>query len=231
MISILRNLPKNPKKGKKLKKPISIVLIFCFIFYLFGCSSNGLVNLENPPAGASVKINLIDGTSKTGVLLKKKDQIIKYIDTQTGIPEDLDLSGINNIEYSKTEFDLSGKTISENEISTATGMGKTLGYGFGGLLIGGLIGFGAGALFSSTTDEGTALIYPIIGFGVAGAVFLGIKGSELDREDAIDEIRKDRYSVTQRELNEELERQKKELEKQKKDLEKLKEKQNPESDE
>jgi hypothetical protein len=212
-----------------VQKTVSVILIFSFLLYLFGCSSKGLVDLEDPPAGASVKINLVDGTSRTGVLLQKDGKIIKYVDTQTNKPEDLDLSGINTIEYTETEYDFTGQPISESDIGAAKGMGKTLGYGFGGLLIGGLIGFGAGAVFSSATDEGTALIYPIIGFGVAGAILLGLKGSELDREDAIDDIRKDRYTETQREMEKDLEIQKKELEQQKKDLEKLKENKKSES--
>ena len=212
-----------------MRKTVSVILIFSFVLYLFGCSSKGLVDLEDPPAGASVKINLTNGSSKTGVLLQKAGEVIKYVDTQSGKPENLQLSAIRTIEYTETEYDLTGKPISENEISDEKGMGKTIGYGFGGLLIGGLVGFGAGAVFSSATDEGTALIYPIVGFGVAGAIVLGLKGSEMDREDAIDDIREERYKVIQREMEQELKKQKKELEQQKKDLKDLKEKKQSES--
>jgi len=207
-----------------VKKPISIILIFSFVFYLFGCSSNGLVDLEEPESGASVRIKLVDGTTKHGLILKKEGQILKYVDSETNEPEDLEISRINKIEYSDVVYDFSGKTISENDISDAKGSGKTIGYSAGGFLIGGLIGFGIGAIASSATDEGVALVYPIVGFGIAGGILLGFKGSDLDRQDAINDIRVERYKVTQKELQKELDKQKKEIEKKKKELKKLKEK-------
>ena len=54
-----------------------------------------------------------------------------------------------------------------------------------------------------------------------------MKGSDVDRKDAIDEIRKERYEVTQKELNDQIKEQKKELEKEKKDLDDLKGKKKP----
>jgi hypothetical protein len=197
------------------------------MFYIIGCSSNGFVNLEEPPIGESVKINLVDGSVKEGVILKKSDTTLKYVDTKTNKPEDLEMSQINTIEYISTVYDLSGKPISESEISNTKGSGKTWGYGIGGFLAGGLIGFGAGALFSSAADQSIALIYPIVGFGAAGAIFLGMKGSDIDRTDAIDEIRKKRYEVTQKEINDQIMDQEKELEKQKKDIDELKGKKKP----
>ena len=137
------------------------------------------------------------------------------------------MSRINKIEYIRTVYDLTGKSISESEISNTKGSGKTWGYSIGGFLAGGLIGFGAGALFSSVADQSVALIYPIVVVGAASAIFLGMKGSDVDRKDAIDDIRKNRYEVTQKELNDQIKEQKKELEKQKKDLDDLKGKKKP----
>ena len=210
-----------------MKKIISVILVLCFMFYIIGCSSNGFVDLEEPPVGESVKINLVDGSVREGVILKKSDTTLKYVDTETNKPEDLEMSRINTIEYISTVYDLTGKSISESEISKTKGSGKTWGYSIGGFLAGGLIGFGAGALFSSAADQSIALIYPIIVVGAASAIFMGMKGSDVDRKDAIDEIRKNRYEVTQKELNDQIKEQKKELEKQKKDLDDLKGKKKP----
>ncbi len=207
-----------------MRKIISVILILCFTVYMFGCSSSRFVDLEDPPAGESVRINLIDGTAKEGVILKKSDKILKYVDTETSKPEDLDISRINTIEKVSTVYDLTAKPISESDISQVKGSGKTWGYGIGGFLAGGLIGFGAGALFSAAADQEVALIYPILGFGAAGAIFLGMKGSVVDRSEAIDEIRKQRYEITQKKLDEEIKEQEKELQKEKQDLEKMKEK-------
>jgi len=210
-----------------VKKIISVILVLCFMFYIIGCSSNGFVDLDEPPVGESVKINLVDGSVREGVILKKSDTTLKYVDTETNKPEDLEMSRINTIEYISTVYDLTGKSISESEISNTKGSGKTWGYSIGGFLAGGLIGFGAGALFSSAADQSVALIYPIVVVGAASAIFMGMKGSDVDRKDAIDEIRKNRYEVTQKELNDQIKEQKKELEKQKKDLDDLKGKKKP----
>jgi hypothetical protein len=205
-----------------VKKTISIVLILCFVFYTVGCSSSKFVDIEEPPAGESVKINLIDGSSKQGVLLQKSGANLKYIDTETSKPEDLEMTRIKSIERISTVYDLTGKPISENDISNAKGSGKTWGYGVGGFLAGGLIGFGAGALYSGISDQSIALIYPIVGFGIAGAVFLGMRGSDQARDDAIDDIRKTRYEATQKELQSDLKEQEQELKKQQEEIKDLK---------
>ena len=93
-----------------MKKIISVILVLFFMFYIIGCSSNGFVNLEEPPIGESVKINLVDGSVKEGVILKKSDTTLKYVDTKTNKPEDLEMSQINTIEYISTVYDLSGNT-------------------------------------------------------------------------------------------------------------------------
>ena len=207
-----------------MRKITSLMLILCFVFYIFSCSSSRFVDMEEPPAGESVKINLVNGTFKQGVILKKDGTTLKYVDSETAKPEDLEISAVQSIERISAVLDLTGKPISESEISAAKGSGKTWGYGIGGFLAGGLIGFGAGALYSAVSDQSIALIYPIVGFGAAGAIFLGIKGSDAEREKAIDNIRKKRYEVTQKELDEQLKKQQEELEKQKKDLDEIKSK-------
>jgi hypothetical protein len=209
-----------------VKKSISIILILCFTFYIFGCSSSKFVDLEQPPAGESVQINLIDGSSKQGVLLKKTGKVIQYIDTETSKPEDLEVTNIQSIERVAVVYDLTGKPISETDIHNVKSSGKTWGYGVGGFLAGGLIGFGAGALYSAASDQSIALIYPIVGFGIAGAVFLGMKGSDQAREDAIDNIRKTRYEATQKQMQKELKEQEEELKKQQQELKEIKRKKN-----
>lgn len=205
-----------------MRKIVSVILIFCFTTYIVGCGGqSGLVDLSDEPAGASVDIKLVDGTEDHGVLLKKEADIIKYISTETKKPEDLELSRISSIQYSNNVYDLNGEVITESVISDAKGSGKKIGYGVGGFLAGGLVGFGAGALFTSLTDKSIPLIYPIIGVGIAGAIFLGMKGSDLDRETAIDGIRMKRYEESRKELD----AKERELEQQKQDLKELQEQQ------
>jgi hypothetical protein len=116
-------------------------------------------------------------------------------------------------------YDLEGNVITDEKISDAKGMSKTLAYGFGGLVLGAAVGFGVGALMQS---EDVAIGYPMAAFGIAGAIYFGIMGSNSDREDAIDDIRAERYEVSQAELKKRLEAEKKRLEEQKEKQEQLK---------
>jgi hypothetical protein len=205
-----------------VKKTISLIVITSLLLSLFSCSSSKFVDLDAPKSGESVKINLIDGSSRQGVLLKRSGEVLTYMDSETAQPEDLQVSGINTIERLNVVLDLAGQQISEQNISNVQGSGKMWGYGAAGALAGALIGFGAGALYSSVSDQSVALIYPMIGFGIAGAVFLGMKGSQSDRMDAIEVIRKERYIKTQKELEDKIKQQEQELQKEKQQLKDLK---------
>lgn len=200
-----------------MKKIISGVLLICFFNLIIGCSSS--IRVDEPPIGESVVINLNDGSKKEGVILKKEENILKYIDTQTHRPEDLDINKIKSIGYANKVYDLEGNVITDQQISDAKGMGKTLAYGFGGLVLGAAVGFGVGALMQS---EDVAIGVPMAILGVGGAVYFGIMGSNSDREDAIDDIRAERYEVSQAELKKKLEAEKKRLEEQKEKQEQLK---------
>jgi hypothetical protein len=200
-----------------MKQIISGVLLICFFNFIVGCSSS--IRVDKPPIGESVIINLVDGGKKEGVILKKEGSILKYIDTQTHRPEDLDINKIKSIGYANKVYDLEGNIISDELISDTKGMSKTMAYGFGGLVLGAAVGFGVGALMQS---EDIAIGVPMAVLGVAGAVYFGIMGSNSDREDAIDDIRAERYEVSQAELKKKLEQEKKRLEKQKEEQDKLK---------
>jgi len=200
-----------------MKKIISGVLLICFLNFVIGCSSS--IRIDKPPIGESVVINMEDGSKKEGVILKKEGAILKYIDTQTHRPEDLDISKIKSIGYADKVYDLEGNVITEDQISDAKSMSKTFAYGFGGLVLGAAVGFGVGALLQS---EEIAIGVPMAVLGVAGGVYFGIMGSNSDREDAIDDIRAERYEVSQAELKKKLEEEKKRLEEQKEKQDQLK---------
>jgi hypothetical protein len=200
-----------------MKKIISGVLLISFFNFIIGCSSS--IRVDKPPIGESVVINMDDGSKREGVILKKEGTILKYIDTQTHRPEDLDINKIKSIGYADKVYDLEGNVITDDQISDAKGMSKTLAYGFGGLVLGAAVGFGVGALMQS---EDIAIGIPMAILGVTGAVYFGIMGSNSDKEDAIDDIRAERYEVSQAELRKKLEQEKKRLEEQKQKQEELK---------
>ena len=200
-----------------MKKIISGVLLISFFNFIIGCSSS--IRVDKPPIGESVVLNMDDGSKREGVILKKEGTILKYIDTQTHRPEDLDINKIKSIGYADKVYDLEGNVITDDQISDAKGMSKTLAYGFGGLVLGAAVGFGVGALMQS---EDIAIGIPMAILGVTGAVYFGIMGSNSDKEDAIDDIRAERYEVSQAELRKKLEQEKKRLEEQKQKQEELK---------
>jgi hypothetical protein len=200
-----------------MKKIISGVLLICFLNLIIGCSSS--IRVDDPPIGESVVINLDDGSTREGVILKKDGKNLKYIDTISHRPEDLTISKIKSIGYADKVYDLEGNVITDDQISDEKGMSKTLAYGFGGLVLGAAVGFGVGAVMQS---EDIAIGIPMAILGVVGGVYFGIKGSNSDREDAIDDIRAERYEVSQAELKKKLEYEKKRLEDQKEKQEQLK---------
>ena len=206
----------NTERKNTMKKVISGVLLICFVNFIIGCSS--AIRTDKPPIGESVVINLIDGSTREGVILKKEASILKYIDTQSHLPEDLDIGKIKSMTYANVVYDLEGNVIADEQISETKGSSKTLAYGFGGLVLGAAVGFGIGALMQSTD---IAIGVPMAIFGVAGGVYFGIMGNHSDREDAIDDIRAKRYEVSQEELQKQLEYEKKQLQEQKEKQEQL----------
>ena len=198
-------------------KIINCILLICFFNFIIGCSSS--IRIDEPPIGESVVINLLDGSSREGVILKIVGSKLKYIDIQSNRPEDLDISKIKSISYADKVYDLEGNVITDGQISDAKGMSKTFAYGFGGLVLGAAVGFGVGALMQS---DDIAIGVPMAIFGVLGGVYFGIMGSNSDREDAIDDIRAERYEVSQVELKKKLEYEKKRLEDQKEKQDQLK---------
>jgi len=205
-----------------MKKIITVIIICSLLFSLYNCSGSRKINTENPPVGESVQIALVDGTIVNGVILQKEGQELRYVDVTTHKPERIELQKIRGIIRSDKIYDLEGNRITEDQISEQKGITKTLAYGVGGLVLGAAVGFGVGVVMLSN-DIGKP-IYPMSILGLGGAIYFGLRGAHSDREDAIDDIRSDRYKVTQQRLQEELEREQQKLDEQKKELEELKKK-------
>jgi hypothetical protein len=204
-----------------MKKIVAGVLLVSIFNLMVGCSSRSAINPDVPPVGESVTIQLVDGSTREGVILKKEGEILKYIDTQSHVPEDLEIKKIRSIDYAGKVYDLEGNVISESQISDAKGMSKTLVYSFGGFILGAAAGFGIAAIVNSI-DADIAPIYPMLGVGIVSGLYFGSQGSKSDREDAIDDIRSERYEVTQAKLKKQLEEEKRKLLEQKNQREKIK---------
>ena len=203
-----------------MKKLTAVLLIVCLVNLIVGCGGSAL-RVDKPPIGESVVIKLADGSERHGIILKTDGNKILYMDADAGKPQDIEVRQVTSIIKSDKVYDMEGNVISDNQISDAKGMSKTLVYGLGGFVLGAAVGFGVAAI-ANAQDADIAPIYPMAGLGVLGAVYFGIKGSESDREDAIDEIRESRYEQSQIKLRKQLEDEKQKLLEEKKKQDELK---------
>ena len=202
-----------------MKKSISYILAISVIMNLWYCSGGRYLSLKDSKVGESLKFILTDGEMVEGVLLKKESNSIKYVDTKTNKPEDLANNKIQRLEYANLVYDLEAKPIPESEIKRSKGATKTLAYGVGGLVLGAAAGFGVGALMLESTE--IPLIYPMGILGLVGGIYFGHKGSGSDRNDAITQIRRERYIITEAKLKAQLAEEKRKLELQKQEKEKM----------
>lgn len=203
-----------------MKKIITGVLVISMFNLFLGCGGSS-IRIDKPTIGASVEIKMVDGSTRSGVILKKVGAKILYMDADSQRPEEIEEKKIKSIVKSNKVYDLQGKTITEEQISDEKSLSKTLVYGLGGFVLGAAVGFGV-SVIANSQDADIAPIYPMAGLGVLGAIYFGAQGAESDREDAIDLIRETRYKETQLQLRQRLEEEKKRLEEQQKKQEELK---------
>jgi len=202
-----------------VRKLFTVMLTIIVFVYFCGCSSTKPVSLQNPVSGESVSIVMKNGKIFEGVLLKKEGTELRYVDVSSHKPEKLVFDEIRSISKANKKYDFEGNIISEKDIDEKKGITKTLGYGFGGIVLGAAAGFGVGLILAASNSGG--FIYPMIGLGLAGGIYFGLKGSDSDYEDAFYEVRRERYEITREKLKKELADEKQKLEEQKLEKEKL----------
>lgn len=92
-------------------------------------------------------------------------------------------------------------------------------YGSGGLILGAAAGAGVGIALVSQVDVHPGI--SIAAFGLAGAWIFGSMGYDSDFEDAVFDVRQQRYQVSKAKRDKEIAEEKKKLEAQKKEKEEL----------
>jgi len=108
----------------------------------------------------------------------------------------------------------------QSSISKQQGVSKTLLYGSGGLVLGAAAGFGVGISLVAADIDLNPFI-SIAAFGLAGAWIFGSMGYDSDYEDAVFDVRKQRYKVSKAKRDKSIEEEKKKLEAQQKQKEEL----------
>ena len=194
----------------------TLVLFFIHII-LFSCSAQ--LSTQNPTSQSSVVIYLKDGSQKKGIVLKKEDNNLIYIDAQSHAKESIGYENIVKLAKANEIYDFEGYAIPESTISDKQGMSKTLLYGSGGLILGAAVGAGVGIALVSQVDVHPGISIAV--FGLAGAWVFGSMGYDSDFEDAVFDLRQQRYQVSKTKRDKEIDEEKKKLEAQKKEKEEL----------
>jgi hypothetical protein len=204
-----------------------VVIILLVLAAQFGCSGHRAVSKENPEAGASAKIVMLNGKIHEGLLLVVEGDTLKYIDAKSHQPEVILLSTVKEIKPSDFIYDLEGNTITDADIRAAKSSQKTITYAAGGTVLGAAVGLGIGLFLANNYDVPT--LYPIAAMGITGGILFGLKGNATAYEDAIETVREERYQAMQIKMRQDLEEQRKRLEEERdreeQKLKELKEKQ------
>ncbi|HED11118.1 MAG TPA: hypothetical protein ENJ10_10555 [Caldithrix abyssi] len=192
-----------------------LLLIFTLaaVLTLSSCVGKRELIADNPYSQASVVIHLKDGTKKQGIVLKKQDNNLVYVDAASHNKETIPFSQIKTLTESAEIYDFEGYPIPSNEIAAQKGMNNTLLYGGAGFVLGAAAGAGVGVGLVASDVELNPLI-SIGVFGIGSAVYFGLKGNEVDYEDASFDVRKNRYQKSKAKRDKAIEEAKRKLEEQ-----------------
>ncbi len=197
---------------------LATILIGAFFFSLFNCSGSKMISKDKPESDASVRINLKDGSSRTGIIIQGNSKGLEYYDAKNRERETIQFADIRSIERLSTELDYEGKPIPRHEIKKYKTMKNTLLYSGGGLVLGAAVGTAVGiGLYAA--DQPLLGNVSILVFGGLGAYLFGKNGYHSDYKEAVHAARKERYDDKKA-----IELEKKKIEALKKEKERLLEK-------
>ena len=94
-----------------MKKLISIILIFSFLFSMIACSGQGKLITDTPEQGQSLVIYTNDGKIYEGLFIKKDDERLIFIDKDSHKAETIENSEISKIIESNKYYDFEGNEI------------------------------------------------------------------------------------------------------------------------
>ena len=195
----------------------TLLVLFFINVILFSCSSQ--LSTQNPASQSSVVIFLKDGSQKKGIVLKREGDNLIYIDSRSHAKESLSYENIIKLTKADEVYDFEGNPIPESTISSQQGVNKTLLYGGGGLVLGAAVGAGVGIALVSQVDVHPGISIGL--FGLAGAWIFGSMGYDSDYEDAVFDVRQQRYKISKAKRDKEIEQEKKKLQDQQKKKEEL----------
>jgi hypothetical protein len=196
----------------------SILVLFLIQLIFFSCAAQ--LSTENPTSQSSVVIYIKDGSKKKGIVLKRDGDNLVYIDSQSHAKESIGYENIIKLTKANEIYDFEGYPIAASTISNETTLSKTFLYGGGGLILGAAAGAGVGiALVGAGLDLHPGVSIGV--FGVAGAWIFGSMGYDRDYDDAIFEVRQQRYKISKAKRDKEIEEEKQKIQEQQKEKQEL----------
>jgi hypothetical protein len=200
-------------------------LVYIFISYtIMGCSAQKSLTTESPYSQASVVVHLKNGEKVQGIVLKREGNNLVYIDAKSHKKETIEYEYIKKLTRADVVYDFEAHAIPNYVIDEEKKSSKKLLYGSGGFILGAAVGTGVaiGLISGSSGDVSSAVTISSIAVGaIGGAWFFGARGSESDYQDAIFEVRKQRYKVSKSDRDREIAEEKRKLDAQQKKKEEM----------
>lgn len=194
------------------------ILIVSFI--AIGCSAQKSLTTQKPYSQASVVIHLKNGQKKQGIVLKRAGDKLVYIDAKSHNKQNINYANIQKLTKASVIYDFEANPIPNYVIAEEKKMGNTLIYASGGFILGAAAGTGVGiALVGGGVD--VPPVISIAAFAIAGAWYFGSVGNGYDYEDAVFEVRKQRYKLSKSKRGRDIEDEKRKLEAQQKEKKEL----------
>jgi hypothetical protein len=188
------------------------ILISIFSFLILCCSGSRYLAVDRIKENQEAKLVFDDGSSEVGIINEKSADSILFVSNSNHTSRAISLQEIRRIEkIDNVVFDNLAYPISPAEIDKYKNNRNTWGYAIGGVVIGAAAGIAVSfPLWLAEIDAVPPLFWAGAG-AVAGSIFFAIKGQEKDKDIAISKIR--RIREAEREIEEQLAKEKEKLQK------------------
>ena len=199
----------------------STLFFLVFLFFIFGCSNHKTLTVPQIENRQSVKLVFQDGTSANAFIVSKENNQLTYIAQSDHQKYTVPVKNIRRVEALNTYLDDLANPISNAEIERVKSNRNTWGYAIGGAVVGGAAGLVVALPFWYNDVKGIPPYFVAGAGAVVGSIYFAFRGQDKDRTIAVETIRYQRKA--ERELQEQIEREKKQLQKiqeTKKELEK-----------
>lgn len=197
------------------------MFLLVFLFFIAGCSTSRNLAVTRIESRQSVKLTFQDGTSVNAFIFKKEKDQLTYIAGNDHQKHNVAIKNIRRVEALTTPLDDLANPISNAEIERVKSNRNTWSYGIGGAVIGGATGLVVALPFWYNNVKGIPPYFVAGAGAVVGSIYFAFRGQEKDRTIAVESIRYQRKA--ERDLQEQIDREKKQLQKiqeTKKELEK-----------